>query len=249
MGNVCIRDECDECDDPMPLSGAAAAVPPPPAPSTPELVAEDSSSSSSLTGAALPPPAPSPLRASLQASLQASSNAVPSNPLAPSPVASAVDFSELNGSWFQDRTENMDEFLNEMKVPWLIARLVKSVKPSQDLEFSAQGFTITMKGGPKGPTTEACAWDKELAVTTPRGEEGTLLCSYAFQGSSVKVKSKIRTATGLDLVFRQIVGEELVMTCGPKVSARDGKTRVSMKRIFKRQIVERERKLNKTIQS
>jgi hypothetical protein len=92
-----------------------------------------------------------------------------------------------------------------------------------------------MSGGPKPPKVEEGQWGVPLKTTNPRGFEGDLLMTYQVHpDGSLVVHSKLTTANGVDVLSRYMQGDELILKIGPRVSAKDGKTLVEMKRIFKR---------------
>ena len=157
----------------------------------------------------------------------------PSNPTPTAAVA--PNFAALNGSWTQSRTEGIDEFLKAAKVPWLVQKIIKSAKPTQELMFDEKGYSILMGGGPvKAPANEA-KWGEEHKCKNPRGQEGILVCTYETSpNGDVSVFGKMTTETGVDIMTRSIVGNELELKIGPKQSARDPNVVMTMKRFFVR---------------
>ena len=155
--------------------------------------------------------------------------------LSPLPPAGSVDWKTFNGSWIQTRTENLDDYLTHMKVPFLIKKLIKSVKPKQELKFYDQGFDITMLGGPK-PVNNVGRFNIPMKVKDPRGQEGMLSLTYTKHPvtSDVVIHNRFETKEGVDVGSRFIIDDELHMKMGPKISSKDGITVCSAVRIFKR---------------
>jgi hypothetical protein len=122
-----------------------------------------------------------------------------------------------------------------MKVPWMIKKLILKVTPKQQIEFSKEGFSIQMSGGPKTPKPEVGKWGEKFSHTNPRGLPVTLLIKLAKDpvlGTCVKGRSEHKE--GVDLFTRYMQGDEMVLEIGPKRSLiEDGKV-MKCRRYFKR---------------
>ena len=124
--------------------------------------------------------------------------------------------------------ENQDEYLTALKVPYLIKKVIGGVKLSQTLCFTEGGFNVTMSSR-MGAMPYGGRWGEETLVKT-----GRLLMTHAMELGSLVVRGSMKQEKGTDLVSRELVGGELVMTFGPKKSLKDETKEVSMKMIFKR---------------
>jgi len=155
--------------------------------------------------------------------------------LSPLPPTGSVDWKEFNGSWIQTRTDNLDHYLTHMKVPYLIKKLIKAVKPQQNITFYDQGFDITMLGGPKA-VTNVGRFNIPMKVKDPRGQEGMLSLTYTKHPITnvVVIHNRFETKEGTDVGSRFIIDGELHMKMGPKISSKDGVTICEAVRIFKR---------------
>lgn len=122
-------------------------------------------------------------------------------------AAGTVNFT---GTWKEDRSENLDDFLQEAGMGFIKRKVAGNVKPTQDITQDGDTFTVHLKVG-NIDNTITFKIGEEFSAKAPGGGRD-MKCLASWEGTKLIVTSTPVDASikKVQKTTREIINDELV---------------------------------------